>query len=172
MRSIPRWLGVLGWAALFSVVYAAAPIRLSRFGRRYGWASGKPGPVNLVGLIPLGAGAATVLWTTALHYQEGEEGWSVTGKRLGQPPDYLVTRGPYAYTRNPMHLGSAAIWLGWSVVLGSPIVAVIVAIAGAGAAPLVPAWEERELERRFGDEWRAYRDEVSRWVPRARTRPT
>ena len=169
VRSIPRWLGVLGWAALFSLVYGALPIGISRLGRRHGWVRGKPGAVNLVGLVPLAAGAGAVIWTTALHYQEGEDGWSVTGKRLGQPPEYLLTRGPYAYTRNPMHLGTGAIWLGWAVILGSPVVASLLGAGAAGVIVLVPGWEERELENRFGDAWRAYRDQVPRWLRRRRT---
>ena len=34
-----------------------------------------------------------------LHYESAEGGWSVSGKRLGQPPDYLLTRGPYTPAR-------------------------------------------------------------------------
>ena len=64
-----------------------------------------------------------------------------------------------------MHVGTGAVWLGWSVLLGSPAVGAVLAAGAAAIGVLVPRWEEVELERRFGDDWRAYRNAVPRWFP-------
>ncbi len=81
---------------------------------------------------------------------------------------YLVVRGPYRYTRNPMYLGGGAIWLGWSVFYGSAIIASAFLIWVAVTNFAVIPWEERSLEKAFGEGYRQYRDAVPRWIPRPR----
>jgi len=39
-------------------------------------------------------------------------------------PGYLLVRGPYQFTRNPMYLSGMAIWLGWVLFYGSVAVCV------------------------------------------------
>ena len=38
-------------------------------------------------------------------------------------PDYLVTDGPYRFSRNPLYVGDIVMWVGWAVVFGSPAIA-------------------------------------------------
>lgn len=76
----------------------------------------------------------------------------------------LVTSGIYRLTRNPMYVGftffylAAASWKNslWPF-LFLPIV-LLVMLYG------VILKEERYLERKFGDEYRAYRQRVRRWL--------
>lgn len=80
----------------------------------------------------------------------------------------LVIRGPYRYVRNPMMLAVAAILLGCSLWLGSTGL-----LAGlAGFLPyihlFVTRYEERDMERRFGAEYREYCRRVPRWLPKWR----
>ena len=80
------------------------------------------------------------------------------------PTTTLVFRGPYRFTRNPMYLAMALLYAGvallfdfvWALVL-LPVVIVIVQTQ-------VIAREERYLEAKFGDEYRAYRGRVRRWL--------
>ena len=78
----------------------------------------------------------------------------------------LVVRGPYRWLRNPMAVfglsqgAAVALWLG-SVGTGLYVVAGGV-VWHAWVRPL----EEADLERRFGDAYRAYRRHVRCWVPR------
>jgi protein-S-isoprenylcysteine O-methyltransferase Ste14 len=54
-----------------------------------------------------------------------------------------------------MYVGGAAIWGGWALLLGSaPVAAGVVVLTGIYGAGV--AWEERTLERHWGDAWRAY----------------
>jgi protein-S-isoprenylcysteine O-methyltransferase Ste14 len=84
------------------------------------------------------------------------------------PPERLVTSGPYAYVGNPMQLAAVLLLAGWGALLGSPWVAaggVMGHLSSAGLA----AWNEKgDLDRRFGSPWRAYRSAVRRWWPRWR----
>src|SRR5262249_44808441 len=80
------------------------------------------------------------------------------------PTTALVVDGIYGRTRNPLYLGGTLVYLGlsvaagslWSIVLMVPLLWVI----NVG----VIAREERYLERKFGDVYRAYKRRVRRWV--------
>jgi protein-S-isoprenylcysteine O-methyltransferase Ste14 len=139
--------------------YVVAPLALSRAGRRHGWRAGRPGPVNLLGLLPLGAGGALLAWAIGSHYQRAPEQAEVT-----LVPTYLVDGGAYALTRNPMYVGGAAMLVGWVVLLGSVPVALAAVgyIIGMDRAGI--PFEERLLHDRFGDSYDRYRDQVPRWL--------
>ncbi len=78
----------------------------------------------------------------------------------------LVTSGPYAYVRNPMAVAGLLQGVAVAIHRGSPLVLLYVAVGALlwqfGARP----HEERELERRFGDEFRVYSARVRCWLPR------
>ncbi len=89
------------------------------------------------------------------------------GHGMEQPPDRLVTSGPYALSRNPMYLGHMIFTLGLAVVFRSPLAAVLVFERARRFRERVRIDEER-LERIFGEEYRKYRSGVNRWVPSLR----
>jgi protein-S-isoprenylcysteine O-methyltransferase Ste14 len=80
------------------------------------------------------------------------------------PTTALVVDGIYRRTRNPLYLGTTLVYLGlgvaagslWAIVLLVPLMWVI----NVG----VVAREERYLERKFGDAYRAYKARVRRWI--------
>ncbi len=86
------------------------------------------------------------------------------GKGMGLPPERLVTSGPYTLSRNPMYLGHMIFTLGLALMFRSPLGAVLVFYRARRFSRRVRADEER-LEQIFGDEYRAYRSRVSRWLP-------
>lgn len=80
------------------------------------------------------------------------------------PTTALVTGGPYRISRNPIYLALTLVYLGlalawgslWPVVLLAPLLIVMrYGVIGR---------EERYLEARFGDAYRAYRAAVRRWI--------
>ncbi len=151
-------MGPVLWMVLGSLFHVALPLSLSRIGTRRGWMADSPGVVNMGGLILVAAGAACLVWALALHYRTAPQGWP-----LRMRPFYLLTQGPYRYTRNPMYLGGLAIWLGWAAFYGSMAVFVgFVFLAAFFNAVLTP-WEEHVCEEQFGDVYRRYRAEVPRW---------
>lgn len=77
----------------------------------------------------------------------------------------LTTTGPYAYTRNPLYLGSLVLAAGFAVAARSFWVALAtVALFAAVYLPVVLA-EERFLRLRF-PEFAEYERRVPRFVPR------
>ena len=114
--------------------------------------------------LVLGAcGLAFAVWTTRLFRTVGEgtpAPWA--------PPKRLVVRGPYRHVRNPM-ITSMLLMLGAECLLfGSWHLAGWMLVFFAGNAIWFPLVEERTLERRFGEDYRRYKANVPRWIPRWR----
>ncbi len=76
----------------------------------------------------------------------------------------LVISGLYRISRNPMYLGMAMILVGIALYLGAPL-ALLMALLFVF---LIERWqiapEERALEEKFGDQYRAYKKRVRRWI--------
>jgi len=103
----------------------------------------------------------------AIH-QFGHAGTTVSPHQP-EAASVLVTRGVYAWTRNPMYLGLTTALTGWAVSLGG-----LSAFTGPLLfAPLIVRVqilpEERALRARFGREYEDYCARVNRWLGR-RTR--
>lgn len=85
------------------------------------------------------------------------------GKGMSSTPTGLVTGGPYALTRNPMYLGHLICLAGLVGATRSPLA------VGLFFRQLLRfrervAVDEARLEGLFGDDYRAYRDRVPRWL--------
>lgn len=84
------------------------------------------------------------------------------------PPERLVTSGPYAYLANPMQVSMALLMLGVGALLQSWWVAAAAVVAAFFSAGLAAWHEDGELSRRFGTAWGSYRAQVRPWLPRWR----
>jgi protein-S-isoprenylcysteine O-methyltransferase Ste14 len=120
---------------------------------------------DLPAWVEWGAGALLVLaglgllaWFNTLFSRKG------TAVEPWKPTTAIVTTGPYRFTRNPAYLGMALTYVGIAVLSSALWVLVplpfVIAVIDRG----VIAREERYLERRFGEEYLAYRRGVRRWV--------
>jgi protein-S-isoprenylcysteine O-methyltransferase Ste14 len=77
----------------------------------------------------------------------------------------LATSGPYAYTRNPLYLGSLLVAIGFAVAARSWwVAAVLVAMFFAIYVPVIRS-EEAFLRERF-PEFQEYANEVPRMIPK------
>ncbi|HET9951315.1 MAG TPA: isoprenylcysteine carboxylmethyltransferase family protein [Candidatus Eisenbacteria bacterium] len=76
----------------------------------------------------------------------------------------LVDHGPYRLTRNPMYVGLTAAYTGLALVQNRlwPFAFLPFVLAILVAAVILP--EERYLEERFGDDYRAYKRRVRRLI--------
>jgi hypothetical protein len=65
-RGIPRWvlviLSLFVWLVGVSLAHGVLPWALSWLAPRYGWTAGYPGTWNWLGLIPIAAGTAVLIW--------------------------------------------------------------------------------------------------------------
>jgi protein-S-isoprenylcysteine O-methyltransferase Ste14 len=76
----------------------------------------------------------------------------------------LVVVGPYRFSRNPDYIGQTLLTIGLALLLGAPWALLFLVPALLLIRYGVIAWEERYLERRFGEEYRLYRQQVRRWL--------
>jgi isoprenylcysteine carboxyl methyltransferase (ICMT) family protein YpbQ len=81
----------------------------------------------------------------------------------------VVTSGPFGYVRNPLYVGSFLIFCGLCVMMNRWILAVaflaVFVVFHIGAT----VFEERHLQRVFGDDFTEYRKRVPRLIPRLRS---
>ena len=80
--------------------------------------------------------------------------------------EQLATRGPYAFTRNPLYFGSAILAAGFAVAGASWIAAVFVAAYFAVFYPAAMRREEDELRARYGAAFEDYARRVPLFWPR------
>jgi len=128
--------------------------------------------------VPLGFVTAALylfeLWRRAPRIEAVEWSVALVGPGLwlrGYASGYvkknreLTVTGPYAYTRNPLYLGSMLMAAGFAVALGSWLVGAV--LAAGFAAIYVPtiASEERFLRATFPG-FEAYCRQVPRLIPR------
>jgi protein-S-isoprenylcysteine O-methyltransferase Ste14 len=77
----------------------------------------------------------------------------------------LVSSGPFSLIRNPLYVANIALWVGFALsarlVWMVPIVIAVLAIEYHA----IVRWEESLLEKRRGEEYRAYLGRVPRWIP-------
>lgn len=78
----------------------------------------------------------------------------------------LATSGPYAFTRNPLYLGSFLIGLGVTIASAQWIWPALFVVFFAGAYGQTMAREAREVEERFGERARDYSLGVPAFFPR------
>lgn len=76
----------------------------------------------------------------------------------------LVVRGVYRYSRNPMYLGLLVLLIAWAIYLSNLLgfVGPAAFVLTMNRLQIIP--EEEAMEARFGDEYRAYREKVRRWI--------
>ena len=82
------------------------------------------------------------------------------------PTQKLVVHGIYRHVRNPMISGVSCILLGEAVLVGSIPLLIWFAVFFVLNLIFIPLFEESNLEARFGDEYRRYKENVPRWLPR------
>jgi len=81
----------------------------------------------------------------------------------------LMSNGLFGVVRYPLYPGNIGLWVGFAVAARLLwLVPVFLAILGFEYHAIV-RWEEDALERRFGDEYRAYAARVPRWIPSFRS---
>lgn len=78
--------------------------------------------------------------------------------------DHLVTKGPFAFTRNPIYLGNTMLMIGIGLISGIVWFVILAPFAAFATQKLAIEREERHLEARFGKAFRDYSKKVRRWI--------
>src|SRR5262245_36733688 len=79
-------------------------------------------------------------------------------------PRALITRGPFAVIRHPFYVAYSLAWLAAPVATHGPLVTIFALIA-IGGYVVAARREERQLEDRFGEAYRAYRHGTGMVLP-------
>lgn len=122
--------------------------------------------LNTVPLVVLGAasgiaGLGLAGWTMCLFEKVGKGTAAPWG-----PPKKLVVRGPYRHVRNPMITSVLIMLLAEYLILNAPVILIWLAVFFAVNTVYFPLFEERDLEKRFGEDYLEYKRNVPRWIPR------
>ena len=82
-------------------------------------------------------------------------------------PSRLITTGPYRLIRHPASAGFIIIFMGWSLAWGALYCLYAAPVIIIGLA-LESLWEERNLEKALGHEYREYKGRVGMYLPKTR----
>ena len=119
----------------------------------------RPWPLVALGVLLLFLGSVLVRFPAQELADRG------IGLLLVRPGPVLVTDGWHGRIRNPMDVGVIIIAAASWVALDVGIMWVIPAAALVYYAAAVGPYEDRLLLEQFGDEFRAYKRAVPKWVP-------
>ena len=120
-----------------------------------------PGALRPVAVLVFVGGALVGFWS----------GWVLIRLGGGTPMPFecthrLVIAGPYRHIRNPMAAMGIAQGVAVGLYLGSSITIVYALLGAAVWNYIARPWEERDMIRRFGNEFELYRRSVPCWLPR------
>ncbi|MGO2468571.1 MAG: methyltransferase family protein [Microbacterium gubbeenense] len=137
------------------------PLVIVWFERRWELAFSVPLAARIAAIAVLVVASALGLWSAATMASlgDGTPLPSATARRL-------VIAGPYVFVRNPMAVAGIVQGVAVGLVHGSWLVVAWALCGSVVWNSIIRPIEERDLEDRFGDAFRAYRDRVSCWVPR------
>ncbi len=170
---ISRRMAFIFGVVIVSVVHPFAflvlPWLLSLLTPHLGWTEHGPAAWNILGLFPVVAGALGLARVYSVVFAEVRklppvveldegEGFFTTTSRV------LITHGPFACSRNPTYLAGMFIGLGWVIFYGSVVMLIWTVVGWMLLNYLKVPQEERGLEARFGEAYRAYRRRVPRWI--------
>lgn len=146
----------LAFLALPTVVSGLIPWALASTSASVGFSTS-------FGAAPMSVGFVILVASAVSFWRRGEgtlAPWD--------PPKHLVIQDLYRFNRNPMYIGVVLMVLGWALLSGA-VGCWAWALFVPGAFHLrVVLYEEPEMLKMFGSEWRRYRAEVPRWGIRLR----
>ena len=104
------------------------------------------------------AGGMLAAWALATFL------WERTTPLPNRPARALVTGGPYRLSRNPMYIGISVVLVGLSLVANDVWMLAVLPPVWLLLTRFVIRPEEAYLERKFGEEYRAFLARTRRWL--------
>ena len=153
-------------AVFWGLFLVVIPLVARFFEQRWAIALAVPAFVGPIGVAVLVLASALGIWSAIVM--------STLGNGTPLPSAMatsLVIAGPYRWVRNPMAVAGIVQGVAVGLILSSWVV-VVYAIAGSLVWNYaIRPHEEADLERRFGVEFRRYRDAVRCWIPQVPASP-
>ena len=154
---------IVGYILGFLVFVAGIPALMWLVsGRLFPWAPALPWA--LLAAVLMVTGLVLSIWSI-VHMKKVGEGnpFDAYNHELAPRTKHLMTDGPYKFTRNPMLVGIYIYDLGVLLWLHSWWPLAVLAIEVIMLSLQVRS-EEKRLEMDFGDEYRAYKQSVPRYL--------
>ncbi|RJP35678.1 MAG: isoprenylcysteine carboxylmethyltransferase family protein [Actinobacteria bacterium] len=132
-----------------------------------------PRPLNLFLAVPTAiTGLFYVVWSWYYMVRLGKgHPFSQPDLNIQPSPSELVTSGPFAACRNPQSLGGLLVLISLALYVNSAgLLFFVLPTAGGLWNLLVVRSEEPGLERKFGEEYIAYKQAVPRYIPALKRR--
>lgn len=124
----------------------------------FGFTSFSSALFTFIGILLLSMGFGIRVWAAYIFYQHNMRVIVLYPQRT------LITGGPYGFSRNPLYLGgNVFIFFGASLILGS-WGAVALTVISIFLTNFMINREEKQLEKKFGNQWRRYAKHVRRWI--------
>jgi protein-S-isoprenylcysteine O-methyltransferase Ste14 len=118
---------------------------------------------NIIGIPLFICGTLLHLWTARLLSIWGIIGVPELSIRIKET---LATEGPFSIVRHPTYLAHTMIFFGVFLITGSLVVGIITLLDFLIVNAVIIPLEEREIEKRFGEDYTLYRKKVpSRFFP-------
>jgi protein-S-isoprenylcysteine O-methyltransferase Ste14 len=112
--------------------------------------------------ISAAIGLLILLWTVLTQFIVGRGGPVPTA-----PTKELITTGPYAYCRNPLHLGVIFYYFAFGSFLGNLTIGLVcIVLEIILLVAYVKGIEEKELALRFGQEYLEYKKNTPFLIPK------
>ena len=160
LKIIATPVGIIFWFGL-SALFVFASLWLDRL-----WAIQLPPapPTNMFISVPLIIIGAILCLLTVYSF------FRARGSPVPlNPPQKLVTTGLYSRVRNPMVLGWIVMLFGVGVLLSSiSLVAIFTPLFILLNVLYLKTIEEKEMEKKFGEEYLKYKQSVPMFLPRLR----
>ena len=141
-------------SVIFAIFFVMGYVTDLAFPVALGWADGR----MVVGGGFIAASIALVGWAVSRFIR------AKTHVDVRQPATIIVTDGPYRLSRNPMYLAASLLYGGVTIILAMPWTLVLLIPCLITLRQGVILREERYLDRKFGDTYRAYKSRVRRWI--------
>ena len=152
-RSGVRIFPPLIYAGLFALGYA-----VHRFVPLHLWPAGAPPAVRAIAWILIAVSLGLAASAVFLFRRAG------TTPNPMEPTTAIVVHGPYRFTRNPMYVSLVALYVGVTLFVNSAWPLILLPAVVLLVQRQVIAREEAYLEAKFGEEYRAYKARVRRWI--------
>jgi protein-S-isoprenylcysteine O-methyltransferase Ste14 len=163
MLTLMNAFRTLVWGAAFLTMWGWLALASRRYDRAFGGAL--PAWMPWLGVPFLIAGIALTATCVYLFVVRGHG----TPAPFDAPKEFVAV-GPYRRVRNPMYLGGLAMLVGAALINRSPAMLAFTLVPAVCLFMFVKTYEERTLEKRFGDSYRAYKRSVPGWLPRSGSR--
>lgn len=117
-----------------------------------------PSLFNLIGWVVVAAGLGLAIYTLSMLKSKH------TSSDPAGVPSTLITIGVYSLSRNPIYLAFVITTSGAAIIFGSITAFIAPVICFSVIQTVVIPFEERNLQKIFGEKYEHYQHSVHRWI--------